>query len=245
MGAPTYILAGLAGALTTLSPCVLPVLPLVVASSGRQGRRGPLFFALGLLLTFVGTTWLLSSFGTVIGLDRDAIRLISGAALLIAGILFLSERAQELLSKLLAPLINKANQASSRLDRGEPSRFEGLRQFALGALTGVIWTPCSGPSLGIAIGLAAERENPLQALVLLCVFGLGAVIPLLAIAYGSKAIVARIQRTSRTSARVVKRVVGILILVIGLAVLSGFDKKLEAVLVGMTPEGLLDFTTRF
>ena len=233
----TFGLAALAGLLTTLSPCVLPVLPLVLASSLKDGRRGPLDFVSGLLLTFVGATWALSSFGTVFGLDRAFIRVFSGAILMASGILFLSINAQELLSKLLAPLLQRVQAtSSSRPDRG---------QFALGALTGLIWTPCSGPSLGIAIGLAADRKDALSSLLLLFVFGLGAALPILLIAYGSASLTARLKRVSLGSADLVKKIAGVFILFFGLAIVSGFDKQIEAFLVRVSPDFLTDLTTRF
>lgn len=244
MNISQLLLSALAGLLTTLSPCVLPVLPLVIASSMRTGRRGPIFFISGLLMTFVGATWLLSSFGTVLGLDRSFIRNLSALTLVASGFLFLSEKAQDTFSRLLAPLlriVNKKNQEMSMQSSG----WENGRQLFLGALAGIIWTPCSGPSLGIAIGLASDQENALRALPILFVFGLGAALPMLAIAYGSSALTQQLRQSSMRWLNAVKKFAGILVMILGLAILSGIDKKIETQLVRWSPEWLSDLTTRF
>jgi cytochrome c biogenesis protein CcdA len=244
MSLPELSVASLAGLLTTLSPCVLPVLPLVVASSLRAGRRGPLFFVAGLLVTFVGVTWLLSAFGNVLGWDRNLIRNISALTLIAAGALFLSERAQDLVSRLLAPLLGVVNQANQALST-RSSGWENGRQFSLGALAGIIWTPCSGPSLGVAIGLAADKQSALQALPVLSAFGIGAAIPLLAVAYGSKNFSQRLRHASMRWMAGLKKAMGLLVVFVGFSILSGLDKKIEAQLVTWSPEWLTELTTRF
>jgi cytochrome c-type biogenesis protein len=244
MSISELLVSALAGFLTTLSPCVLPVLPLVIASSLRTGRRGPLFFVGGLLLTFVGVTWALSSFGNILGLDRGLIRNISALTLITAGVLFLSEKAQELLSQALAPLVNKLNYTSQVVSM-RSSVWENGRQFILGALAGIIWTPCSGPSLGVAIGLASNKQNSLQALPVLAIFGLGAALPLMAIAYGSTAFSLRLRRGSMRWMTTIKKTAGFVIITIGFAILTGLDKKIESQLLRWSPDWLTDLTTRF
>lgn len=245
MNVTDFLVAFLAGTLTTLSPCVLPVLPLVLATSLKAGKRGPILFALGLLITFVATTWLLSRVGTVIGLDQSGLRMFSGIALIISAIWLVSERVQAGLSKCMNPLINAAAQASTKIESSKSKHSSGVKELILGALTGVIWTPCSGPSLGIAIGLAAERENPAQAAALLGLFGVGAVVPLLVIAYGSQTLLRRRPQVDVAFAKTMKYVLGVLILAVGIGIMSGLDKSIEAFLVGISPDWLTDLTTRF
>ncbi len=245
MNLPQYLGAILAGMLTTLSPCVLPVLPLVIASSLKTGRRGPLFFIAGLLITFVGLTWIISSFGSVFGLDRNLIRNFSAITLILAGILFLSEHAQNILSKLLAPILNIANKQSQHVNKQSIKEPGKGRQMILGALTGIIWTPCSGPSLGVAISLAADQQNTVQALLILFSFGLGAAVPMLAIAYGTAAFTENIRKKSLQWSYRIKKTVGTLVILVGLAILTGIDKSIESKLVRWSPDWLSEITTRF
>ncbi len=171
----------LAGLLTTLSPCVLPVLPFITASSMSRSRLGPAYLCLGLLLSFVGVSLLVSTTGMILGVEPGTIRKISGLLLMLSGLLFLSQPLADWLSEKLSFISAKAN----RLGQVQPKKgFIG--EFIGGILLGAVWTPCSGPSLGAALGLASQEGNLLKSAVVLIVFGIGAVLPLLMFAYGAK-----------------------------------------------------------
>jgi cytochrome c-type biogenesis protein len=90
----SFVFAFLAGLLTTLSPCVLPVLPFVTASSMSRNKLGPAFLGLGLLISFVGVSLVVSTTGQVFGLDPSVIRKTSGLLLMVSGFLFLDEQAK-------------------------------------------------------------------------------------------------------------------------------------------------------
>ena len=135
----------LAGSLTVLSPCVLPVLPFVTASSLRSHKWGPLALAAGLLISFVGASILISSTGFVLGLSAETMKVIAGILMTLSGLLFLSQKlADGLASKLsfLSNIHTSKNQYYSEL----------VTEFFNGLILGVVWTPCSGPSLGVALG---------------------------------------------------------------------------------------------
>ena len=128
------------------------------------------------------------------------------------------------------------------VDRLRPSWFGG--QFALGMLLGAIWSPCSGPTLGAAIGLAAQSGTAGRAAMVMAMFGLGAATPILALAYGSRqAIVARRDLLARTS-QIAKPLMGAALVGIGVFVLTGFDKVVEASLTRAMPDWLVSVTTR-
>jgi cytochrome c biogenesis protein CcdA len=111
-------------------------------------------------------------------------------------------------------------------------------------LLGAIWSPCSGPTLGAAIGLAAQSETADQAATVMALFGLGAATPILALAYGSRqAIVARRDFWARTS-RIAKPLIGATLVSVGVLVLTGFDKVIEASLTRAMPDWLVTVTTR-
>ena len=134
-----------------------------------------------------------------------------------------------------------ANAGQSLLDRVRPSGVSG--QFLLGIALGAIWTPCTGPTLGAAIGLAAQSETIGKAAVIMAVFSLGAVTPILVIAYGSRQTVfARRDRLMQVS-RVAKPLIGYTLLAIGLFVLTGLDKRVETFLTHAMPDWLVNVTT--
>jgi cytochrome c biogenesis protein CcdA len=118
-------------------------------------------------------------------------------------------------------------------------------QFLLGLALGMVWLPCAGPTLGAAVGLAAQRETMVQAATIMAIFGLGTATPLVALAYGSRHVVLSRRDRLRRVSEVAKPVMGIAIAAVGLFVLTGLDKIAETYLTNAMPEWLLDLTTRY
>lgn len=233
------LFAFLAGILTTLSPCVLPVLPFVTTSSFNKNRLGPLFLGFGLLISFVGVSLIVSSTGYLLGIDTSLGRKIAGVLLAVSGILFLSPRLSDRFTTKLSFISNFGNRSTST----DHSRSLASELFG-GVLLGIIWTPCSGPSLGAALGLAAQVGSFTKATFVLFVFGLGAVVPLMVVAYGAQRFVIRLrQRSSFITAA--KKVFGALMVVFGVLIVLDMDRLLEAKLITAAPEAWLGFITKF
>jgi cytochrome c-type biogenesis protein len=190
MGA--VVLSFAAGALSVLSPCVLPLLPIVVASALQHHRHGPLALAAGLVLTSAATGLFFASLGFTLGVDRATARAAAAILMLTAGVVLLAPRLAAAFSGLAMPLATRADRLAARL----PAGLGG--QFALGALLGVVWTPCTGPTLAAAVTLAAQAENLVRAATVMLGFGIGAVVPVLAV---PTARAARCSDTARGSRR--------------------------------------------
>ncbi len=229
----------LAGLLTTLSPCVLPVLPFVTASSMGKSRWGPVALAVGLLITFVGVTLLISQSGAILGIEPTWIRRGAGVLLALSGLLFLSDKAAERFAELFSGFSGKANSAI-----GENRLPPLLSEFVSGILLGIVWTPCSGPSLGAALSLAAQAESPAEASLTLFVFGLGAVVPLMAIAYGAKGLMVKMRSRASTIGKI-KKIFGVLMIVFGILIVTDLDRHLEATLTMALPDSWIEFITKF
>jgi cytochrome c-type biogenesis protein len=228
-----------AGALSTLSPCVLPLLPIILFGAIEQHAWGPVALAAGLSVSFASVGIFLVSLGFSLGIDPTAFRLGAAALILIIGIVLLVPTLQRRLALLAAPVVIGGQ---ALVDRLRPSGIGG--QFVLGMLLGAIWSPCSGPTLGAAIGLAAQSETAGRAATVMAIFSLGAATPILALAYGSRqAIVARRDLLTRTS-RIAKPLMGATLVSIGVFVLTGFDKVVEASLTRAMPDWLVTVTTR-
>jgi cytochrome c-type biogenesis protein len=228
-----------AGALSTLSPCVLPLLPIILFGALEQHAWGPVALAAGLSASFAGVGILLVSLGFSMGIDPTAFRLGVAALIMIIGIVLLVPVLQRRLALVAGPVASGGQALANRL---RPSGIGG--QFALGMLLGAIWSPCSGPTLGAAIGLAAQTETASRAAMVMAAFSLGAATPILALAYGSRqAIVARRDLLARTS-RIAKPLIGAALVSVGIFVLTGFDKLVEASLTRAMPDWLVTVTTR-
>lgn len=228
-----------AGALSTLSPCVLPILPMVLFGVVERHAWGPLALAAGLSTSFAGVGIAIASVGFNIGVDPSTLRLVVAAVLAGMGAVLLAPALQSRLDAIATPVTSRGQVL---LDRLQPSGLGG--QFALGALLGVIWSPCSGPTLGAAVGLAAQGDSVVTAAATMISFGFGAATPILALAYGSRqAVFARRDWLARMS-RIGKPLMGAAFIGIGAFVLTGFDKIVEAALTRAMPDWLVIMTTR-
>lgn len=234
-----YGLSFAAGAITILSPCVLPVLPVVVGSAGQQHRYGPLALATGLIVSFASVGTIIASAGIAIGLDTSVLRFGAAAMLVIVGLVLVSSRLQHHVEGFAMPL---ARGASWLLDR---QAFSGVKgQFLVGGLLGAVWSPCSGPMLGAAIGLASQSGTMMKAAAIMLLFGMGAAVPILAIGYGAQSVLTRNRARWLRAGLAAKAGMGAVLMFAGLMVLTGADKVLEAAILGHLPAGWVDLITR-
>lgn len=232
MGLVALALAFVAGLLTALSPCVLPLLPLVMGSAARS-RYGPTALAAGFVTAFTMIGVLLASLGAAAGLSDTIVRSTSAAMLAAAGVLMISHRLQDLAGRWLSPLASASARLSPRSDRGIGS------QFLVGALLGGIWSPCVGPTLGAAIGLAARSDTVARAAAVMAAFGLGSATLLLAAGYASRAVIGQRLRLLQAGERG-RRVFGIVLLLVGASVVSGTDKVVESLVLARLPQWWID-----
>lgn len=151
----TALFALLAGVLSTLSPCVLPLLPVVLGTAVSQHRMGPAALAAGLAISFVAIGLFVALVGFSIGLDLAVFRTIGGFVLVGIGAVLMVPRLQTRLATAASPV---GTWAEHRFGGFEGSGLGG--QFLVGLLLGAVWSPCVGPTLGAASMMAASGEKP-------------------------------------------------------------------------------------
>lgn len=233
-------LAFLAGVLSLLNPCTLPLVPIVLASAVDRHRYGPLALAAGLCLSFVAIGLFVALIGFSIGLDFTVFRTFGGLLLIGFGLLLLVPAAQARFALAAGPVANWSGQRLGGLDD------RGLSgQFLVGLLLGAVWSPCVGPTLGTASLLAARGENLGQVVIAMVAFGIGAALPLMLIGSLSKAAIQRMRGQLLTIGQRGKALFGALLVVTGLLVISGLDKRVETMLLELSPDWLTDLTTRY
>ncbi|TAK41990.1 MAG: cytochrome c biogenesis protein CcdA [Betaproteobacteria bacterium] len=229
-----------AGSLTTLSPCVLPVLPLVVGGAMQRNPLSPVAMGAGMAGSFALIGVFLGALGPALGLDGDSVR-IAGAWLLIAfAVVMLVPRLNARFTQWMAPIASSANAASARLDGGS---LAGA--FALGGVLGLVWSPCSGPLLASALTLVAMDGGAARGALVLGLFGVGAAVPLVAVAYASRRGFGAVRGWVLANAARLKNAFGLLIGALAVANLTGGDKWLEARIVEILPEAWVRLTTRY
>lgn len=230
----------LAGILSTLSPCVLPLLPLVLGPAVAVHRLGVPALAAGLVTSFVAVGLFVATVGFSIGLDGSVFRSISAVLLGLLGVVLLSGALQQRFAIAAGGISNAGNRLIARIS---PSGLGG--QFVLGLLLGAIWSPCVGPTLGAASLLAAQGRDLASVAIVMVAFGFGTAIPLLIVGSLSRQALSRWRGNLMGVGKIGKVALGIGALAVAAMILTGFDRTLEAALVAASPTWLVDLTTRY
>lgn len=238
IGASLFAL--LAGILSTLSPCVLPLLPLVLGAAVSEHRFGPVVLAAGLAVSFVAIGLFVATVGFSIGLDADVFRGLAALLLLAIGLVLVVPQLQARVAVAGGLVSNWSH------DRFGGAGTTGLKgQFAVGLLLGAVWSPCVGPTLGAASVLAAQGKDLGQVAFVMAAFGVGAALPLLLLGLVSRDVMLRWRDRLARAGQGGKTILGALLFAVALLSLTGLDRKLEALLVDLSPAWLTQLTTKF
>jgi cytochrome c-type biogenesis protein len=233
-------LAFAAGLLSILSPCVLPLVPIVLGAAVSAHALGAVALAAGLALSFTVLGLLLALVGFSLGIDAGMFRMAAAAIMIGLGVILVVPSWQARLAAAGGPV-------SSWADR----RFGGFAssglagQFAIGLLLGAVWSPCVGPTLGAASLLASQGRDLVQVALTMAVFGIGAALPLILLGLLSRAALMRLRSRLMSAGKLGKGLLGAAFIVIGVAIVSGADKRVEAALVDASPAWLTELTTSF
>lgn len=239
LSSTSYGLSFLAGLLSTLSPCVLPLVPILMGSAASTHRFGPFTLVGGLMLSFTLIGVGLGALGGSIGFEQETLRIVGSVLLIVLGAVLFSSTLQECFSGAVSQL---------GMGQGLLARFnlEGLHgQFLLGLLLGVVWSPCVGPTLGVAITLASQGQELMQVASVMLMFSLGAGLPLFAIGMLSRQAMGRWRGRMIDAGQKAKKIFGLVLLLIGILVLSGVDKSFEKLAVNVMPDWLVTLTSRY
>ncbi len=230
-----------AGVLTTLSPCVLPLLPIVVGGAMENHRAAPLMMGLGMTTAFAMGGWLLGTLGPVLGLDPEWMHQAAAVSLIIFGIALWYEPLTRLISRMVQPLAIRADLMAEEIGQNRSP----LAAFFFGGLLGLAWSPCAGPMLVSSVALVATgRDGGLGAL-LLGLFGLGAATPLVMAAYASRAGFKRLRNWALGNTTRLRHGFGLLAILSGFFIATGADKQIATQLIAILPDSWLELITRF
>ena len=230
----------LAGVLSILSPCVLPLVPIVLGTASAEHRYAPAALAFGLTLSFVAIGLFVATLGFSLGLDAGLFRSIGAAAMGVIGLVLLLPQLQGGLARAAGPL---SQWGEARF--GAPPRTGLGGQFGVGLLLGAVWSPCVGPTLGAAAALASQGKDLVAVAGVMVAFGIGAALPLLGLGALSREALSRWRSRLLSAGRALKAALGAALIAVAILVLSGTDKAIEARLVEASPAWLTDLTTFF
>lgn len=233
------LLAFLAGILSLLNPCTLPLIPIVLGTAINRHRFGPVALAAGLTLSFVTIGLFVALVGFSIGLDFTLFRLAAGVIMILFGAVLILPMAQHRVAAAAGPV---AAWSQARFGQVDDKGIKG--QFLVGLLLGAVWSPCVGPTLGAASLMASRGENLVQVTMTMVAFGLGAALPLLIMGMLSREALARSRHRLLTIGQAGKSLMGGVLIITGALVVSGFDKTIEIWILENAPASLIDLTTR-
>lgn len=228
-----------AGLLTLINPCVLPVLPIVLATALQASRFGPLALAAGMSLSFVVLGVAVSAFGRAVGLNADSIAQAGAVLMVLFGVVLLVPRASAVFSTATAGVAARADSGMDEIDRGSLSG-----QFVGGMLLGAVWSPCVGPTLGGAISLASQGESLLWATAIMLFFALGVSTIILALGYGARSALQKRQAAMRRFAAAARPMLGAIFIAVGLMLFFKWHYVIESYLLDIMPIWLQDLSVK-
>ena len=210
------LFALIAGAGTAITPCVLPVVPALLASSATGGRRRPVGIVIGLGVTFTIAIVLLAQLVKGVGLASGAARTLAIVVLIVFGVALL---IPDLTARIEAPL--------SRLGRfGPKSRGTGFWSgVGVGAALGFVCAPCAGPILAAVTSVSASSGANARVILVAISYSVGLCAVLLVYAFAGRAVIDRIRRVGRGNT--VNRALGVVLLATGVLMIFNVDVRFE------------------
>ncbi len=236
--APSVFLVFIAGMATVMTPCVLPILPAVL--SGSVGSRfRPLAIVTGMSITFTLMGILISALAYFASI-AEYLRWVSIFFIIGMGAVMFDDDINQAYVRISSSIVNSARESTPFLRNiGSTAPKEGvLGGLFLGLSLGILWIPCVGPILGAVFAFVAASSasagNLLHGFILLVTYSLGVSVPMLAIAYSGKSISGRVKWFVKRG-HSFKRLSGLILIIVGLMMLFGIDKYLQAKLLPYFP----------
>ena len=223
-----------AGVLSLLAPCVLPLTPMIFGSSLLSSKFGPIAKALGLTLSFTIVGILSSLFATIFNID--IIQKFGAFLLIVVGITFLFPKVKDFISSRLSFVANKGNQIHDGIKSNDL-----IGEFIMGTLLGMIWAPCSGPTLAFAFAIATQADQFINASLIFFFFGLGAGLGLIFFGF-------LLQKVSGLTGKILKNIrlvnsiTGGLSIIVGVLLLTGQMSNLEELILNISPQWLINLS---
>jgi cytochrome c-type biogenesis protein len=226
-----------AGLLTLINPCVLPILPIVLATALQASRLGPLAVAAGMSLSFVVLGLAVTALGRSIGLTPETVADAGAVLMILFGLVLLVPRFSEAFATATAGV---SAGADARMDDVDRNGLTG--QFLGGLLLGAVWSPCIGPTLGGAISLASQGESLLRASAIMLAFALGVSTVIVALGYGARSVIQKRQAWMRSVALRARPILGGVFVAVGVGILLRVHHMIEYWAIQTLPPWLIDLS---
>jgi len=227
--------AFLAGIVTILSPCILPLLPIILSSSVDTDKRRPFGIVFGFVLSFTFFTLFLTTIVKLSAVPADSLRLISILILILFGLSLVVSKLQSLTQQWLSKLTRLAPNTQAR-----HGFFGGL---LIGSSLGLLWTPCVGPILASVISLALTSTVTVQAALITFAYSIGTALPMFAIMRAGNTALQKIPWLLKNTAKI-QKAFGMVMILVAIVIFFNFDRRFQTYILNTFPEygvGLTQF----
>ncbi len=216
----------LGGIVTILSPCILPILPIVLSGSITGGKRRPLGVVVGFIASFTFFTLFLTTLVKAAGVSPDVLRMIAVVIIVTFGLGLIIPSFQAVLERMFSRVAN----TGPKTNTGDGF----LSGIIVGLSLGLVWTPCVGPILASIIALAATQSVGLHAVILTLVYAFGTSLPLLAITFGGRSLLANHPWLTQNTA-IIQKLFGVFMLLTALAIFFSWDRAFQSFILNTFP----------
>lgn len=225
--------AFLSGIVTILSPCILPVLPIILSGS-IGGKRKPLGVVVGFVISFSLFTLILSTIVQALNIPPDTLRIAAVIIIIVFGAVLVIPPLQQRFEMLATGMMRKKQSA-------QKSGFSG--GLMVGASLGMLWTPCVGPIMASVIGLAVSQQVDGGAVVIILSYAAGTALPMFGVMAGGRKLINRFPKLTSSTGKI-QRVFGIVMIIVGLSIGLGIDRRFQTLILTAFPNygtGLTSF----
>jgi cytochrome c biogenesis protein CcdA len=204
-----------AGVITAVSPCVLPVLPVILAGGASGGRRRPYAIIAGLVASFTLFTLTAAALLSALGLPQDLLRNIAIAMLFVVAATLFWPRLGLWLER---PLAFMSRRRGGDLGGG----------FVLGVSLGLVFVPCAGPVLATITVLSAQHRFSVDSVLLTLAYALGAAGPMLLVSLGGQRVAGRL----RAGGENLRRAMGVVVAGAAVAIIFNVEQSIQTSIGG-------------
>ena len=221
--------AFLSGVITILSPCILPVLPIVLSGGVGGGKARPFGVLAGFVVSFTAFTLALSAIVQALGIPVDALRIVAVVLIILFGVVMLVPWLTLRFEMLTARIGRRSGSAV------DPQKRNGFWSgVVVGLSLGLIWTPCVGPIMASVISLALTQHVDGGSVSITLAYTLGTSIPMLGVMLGGRALLNKVPALTKTAGSI-QKVFGALMIVIGVAIGFGWDRQFQTFILRTLP----------
>jgi len=225
--------AFVSGVITILSPCILPVLPIVLAGGSSGGKARPFGVISGFVVSFTFFTLALSAIVQALGVPADAMRYVAIVLIVLFGIVMLVPKLREGFDIAVSRIAARSGGSGAGRPPSKPKAgFWG--GIPVGLSLGLVWTPCVGPIMASVISLALTQKVDGGSVLVTVAYTLGTAIPMLAIMLGGRALIAKVPGLSK-NAGAIQRVFGVVMILMGAALAFQWDRQVQTAILRAFP----------